>query len=79
MINQVTNTNLVVLDTMNLWIDISLESLKNVISKTNMYLLNDEEAILLTNKNTIEDAAELLMKMGPEIVIIKKGSQGSYL
>ena len=78
-IEKASSEQFIILDTMNLWIDISLESLRNVISKTNMFLLNDEEAFLLTNKNTIEDAAELLMKMGPEIVIIKKGSLGSYL
>ncbi len=78
-IEKSSSEQIIILDTMNLWIDISLESLRDVISKTNIFLLNDEEAFLLTNKNTIEDAAELLMKMGPEIVIIKKGSQGSYL
>ena len=78
-IEKTISEQIIILDTMNLWIDISLESLIDVISKTNMFLLNDEEAFLLTNKDTVEDAAELLMKMGPKIVIIKKGSQGSYL
>ena len=78
-IEKTISEQIIILDTMNLWIDISLESLIDVISKTNIFLLNDEEAFLLTNKDTVEDAAELLMKMGPKIVIIKKGSQGSYL
>ena len=51
----------------------------NVIAKTNMFLLNDEEAFLITKKDTIEDAAEALINIGPELIIIKKGSMGSYL
>ena len=78
-IKKTTGQQIIILDTMNLWIDISLESLKQVISKVNMFLLNDEEAFLLTKKSKIEEAAEILMDMGPEVIIIKKGSLGSYL
>ena len=78
-IKKTTDRQIIILDTMNLWIDISLESLKQVISKVNMFLLNDEEAFLLTKKSKIEEAAEILMDMGPEVIIIKKGSFGSYL
>jgi len=78
-IKKTTDQQIIILDTMNLWIDISLESLKQVISKVNMFLLNDEEAFLLTKKSKIEEAAEILMDMGPEVIIIKKGSLGSYL
>ena len=78
-IKKTTSDQIIILDTMNLWIDISLKSLKKVISRANIFLLNDEEAFLLTQKEIIEDAAEELMDMGPEIIIIKKGSLGSYL
>ena len=78
-INQMAGKPLIVTDTMNLWIDISLKQLINVISRVNMFLLNDEEALLLTKKQTVEDAAEILLDMGPEIIIIKQGSMGSYL
>tara|TARA_Y100000814_G_scaffold273496_1_gene231592 strand:- start:966 stop:1865 length:900 start_codon:yes stop_codon:yes gene_type:complete len=69
----------IILDTMNLWIDISLDRLKQVIAKTNIFLLNDEEAFLLTKKNKIESAAIALSELGPETIIIKKGSLGSYI
>ena len=78
-INKTSNEQIIILDTMNLWIDISLDSLKSVIKKTNIFLLNDEEAFLLTNTKNIEDAALILSNMGPDIVIIKKGSLGSYI
>jgi len=73
------DTQTIILDTMNLWIDISLDSLYQVIAKTNIFLLNDEEAFLLTKKDTIENAAVALSKLGPETIIIKKGSLGSYV
>ena len=78
-INKISNEQIIILDTMNLWIDISLDSLKSVIKKTNIFLLNDEEAFLLTNTKNIEDAALILSNMGPDIVIVKKGSLGSYI
>ena len=78
-IEKTTKKQTIVLDTMNLWIDISLKSLTDVISRVNMFLLNDEEALLLTKKNTIEEAAKILLNMGPEIIIIKQGSKGSDL
>lgn len=78
-INKSKPNQMIILDTMNLWIDISLDSLKNVIKHTNIFLLNDEEALLLTKEKNIEKAAEILMHMGPEIIVIKKGSLGSYL
>ena len=78
-IDKTNSEQIIILDTMNLWIDISLDSLKNVIKNTNIFLLNDEEAFLLTNEKTIEEAALILSKMGPDIVIIKKGSLGSYI
>ena len=78
-INKASNEQIIILDTMNLWIDISLDSLKNVIKKTDIFLLNDEEAFLLTDTKNIEDAALILSKMGPDIIIIKKGSLGSYI
>ena len=78
-IDKVNDNQIVILDTMNLWIDISFESLKRVISKTNIFLLNDEEAFLITKQSTIEAAAKILLNMGPKTIIIKKGSQGSYI
>ncbi len=78
-INQANSEQIIVLDTMNLWIDIGYHSLKKVISKSNIFLLNDEEAFLLTKKKTIKDAARELSELGPNTIIIKKGSLGSYI
>ena len=78
-IKKTTSDQIIILDTMNLWIDISLNILMQVISKVHVFLLNDEEAFLLTKKDNVEDAACILKSMGPEIIIIKKGSLGSYL
>lgn len=78
-INKTNDKQLVILDTMNLWIDISLGALKNVIKNTDIFLLNDEEAFLLTNEKNVKAAASILSTMGPDIVIVKKGSLGSYI
>ena len=78
-INQASSKQIIILDTMNLWIDISLDELLNVISHTDIFLLNDEEATLLTKQSSMELAALELSKLGPEIIIIKKGSKGSYI
>ena len=78
-IKKANKSQIIILDTMNLWIDISLNALKNVIKHTDIFLLNDEEALLLTKEKNIESAAEVLMHMGPKIIVIKKGSLGSYL
>ena len=75
-INQVKNSKQIISDTMNLWIDISNESLWKVINKTNIFLLNNEEAMQLTNKKNLKNAAEQLLSAGPEYVIIKQGEFG---
>tara|TARA_Y100000588_G_scaffold254847_1_gene269364 strand:- start:331 stop:1227 length:897 start_codon:yes stop_codon:yes gene_type:complete len=73
------NISYVVSDTMNLWIDIDLDGLMQVISKTNLFLLNDEEAIQLTNTEDLGEAGKIILDMGPETVIIKMGSKGALL
>ena len=79
-LNQMKNQiSLVVSDTMNLWIDVDLNGLMEVISRTNIFLLNDEEARQLTGHQNLLSAGESLLKEGPNTIIIKKGSQGSIL
>ena len=75
MINQVTNANLVVLDTMNLWIENNYSELVEVIKKTDILLINDEEILQLTNANNIENAAQDLLQFGLEYIIVKKGGE----
>ena len=73
------NVSLVVADTMNLWIDTDLPGLNDVISKSNIFLLNDEEAIQLTGCSDLLEAGKYIMNQGPNTVIIKMGSKGSLL
>ena len=71
-IKQISENSLIVTDTMNLWINISLDKLWEVIAKTDILLLNDEEAIQLTNELNLKKAGKILVKKGPKTVVIKK-------
>ncbi len=77
-ISQNQNTNaVIVVDTMNLWIETTLPSLKKVLLSSNILLINESESFQLTNENKINNAAQALLDMGPEMVVIKKGSKGA--
>ena len=69
----------IVVDTMNLWIETTLPILEKVLLCSNILLINESESFQLTNENNIKNAAKSLLKMGPEIVVIKKGSRGAEL
>lgn len=70
---------LVVLDTMNYWIDHTLPQLMEVIKRTDVITVNEEEARQLTGQHSLLKAAEEIQKMGPRYVIIKKGENGALL
>lgn len=70
---------LVVLDTMNFWMDHALEDLLKVISKVDVITINDEEARQLTGEYSLVVAAKKIKEMGPEYVVIKKGENGALL
>jgi len=70
---------LVVLDTMNFWMDIALEDLKNVIKRIDVITINDEEARQLTGEYSLVVAAKKIHEMGPKYVVIKKGEHGALL
>ena len=78
-LNQMSQPDLVATDTMNLWINTVLEELHEVIRRSDMLFLNDEEARQLTGKVNLTEAAEALMDMGPKTVIIKRGEHGASL
>ena len=78
-INKVKNKKRIVSDTMNLWINLDVDGLWNVIERSDIFLLNDEEAMELTNKTDLNEITKILLNAGPEIVIIKKGSKGALL
>lgn len=70
---------LIVLDTMNFWMEIAMDDLKKVIKKIDVLTINDEEARLLSGENSLKKAAKLILKMGPKYLIIKKGEHGALL
>ena len=70
---------LVVLDTMNFWMDIALTELKEVIKKVDVITINDEEARQLSGEYSLLVAAEKIQAMGPKYVVIKKGEHGALL
>ena len=70
---------LVVLDTMNFWMDISLDMLKKVLKKVDVITINDEEARQLSGEYSLVAAARKILKMGPKFIIIKKGEHGALL
>jgi len=70
---------LVVLDTMNFWMDHALDDLMKVIAKVDVITINDEEARQLTGEYSLVVAAKKIMTMGPTYVVIKKGEHGALL
>ena len=71
--------NLVVADTMNLWINVERAELLKLLKQIHGLVLNDGEARLLTEKKNLIEAGREVMKLGPKFVIIKKGEHGSLL
>ena len=74
-----TRPKLVVLDTMNFWMDNALDDLLKVIAKVDVVTINDEEARQLTGEYSLVMAANKIREMGPEYVVIKKGENGALL
>jgi sugar/nucleoside kinase (ribokinase family) len=75
----VTSAEYIVSDTMNLWIDLCPDKVKEVFAVSRIVLINHEEAIQFTGIKDIPDAACLLRSAGPEVVVIKMGAKGAYL
>lgn len=70
---------MVVLDTMNFWMDIAMEPLKAVIARVDVLTINDEEARQLSGERSLVKAARCILGMGPRYLIIKKGEHGAML
>ena len=70
---------LVVMDTMNFWMEIAMPDLLKTISMVDVLLVNDSEARELTGEYSLVTAAKKIMTMGPKYVIIKKGEHGALL
>ena len=79
-LNQMTSKpKLVVLDTMNFWMDIALDDLKETLKLIDVLIINDEEARQLSEEYSLVKAANVITKMGPKYLIIKKGEHGALL
>ena len=70
---------LTILDTMNFWMDNTLEDLLEVIEKVDVITINDEEARQLTGEYSLRKAAKKIHSMGPKYVVIKKGEHGALI
>lgn len=71
--------DLVVLDTMNFWMDCALDELKQVMQRIDVITINDEEARQLSGEYSLVKAAEVIHQMGPQYIVIKKGEHGALL
>lgn len=78
-LNQINKPRLVVGDTMNYWIETKPKELMKTMKFMNAIIVNDSEARLLTHEPNLIKAAKKIIKMGPKIIIIKKGEHGAML
>lgn len=74
-----TRPKLIVLDTMNFWMDIAMNDLKETLKMVDVLTINDEEARQLSGEYSLVKAAQKILKMGPKYLIIKKGEHGALL
>ena len=70
---------LIVLDTMNFWMDTAMSELEKVVNEVDVLLVNDSEARQLSGQYSLVRAAREIMKMGPKFLVIKKGEHGALL
>jgi sugar/nucleoside kinase (ribokinase family) len=78
-LDQMTSPKFIVCDTMNFWIERSLDDLRAILTRVDCLIINDGEARLLTDDPNLIRAARKIMAMGPHILIIKKGEHGALL
>jgi len=70
---------LVVLDTMNFWMNLFMDDLKEALKEVDVLTINDEEARQLSGEYSLVKAAKIILKIGPKYLIIKKGEHGALL
>ncbi len=78
-LDQVKNPGFVVMDTMNFWIEGTPDALKKTLKRVDLLVINDSEARELADEPNLMQAAEKVMEMGPQALIIKKGEHGALL
>ncbi len=74
-----TRPKLIVMDTMNFWMEIAMPKLKVALSMVDVLMVNDSEARQLSGEYSLVKAAKAIMKMGPKYLVIKKGEHGALL
>ena len=74
-----TRPKLIVLDTMNFWMDIAMDELKKTIARIDVLTINDSEARQLSGEYSLVKAAQKILEMGPKVLVIKKGEHGALL
>ena len=74
-----TRPKFIAMDTMNFWMDIALDDLKETLKLVDMLIINDEEARQLSGVSSLVGASKIIRKMGPKFLIIKKGEHGALL
>lgn len=70
---------LVVLDTMNFWMESAWDDLQEVLTKVDVLMINDSEARQLSGESSLVKASKKIMAMGPKFLVIKKGEHGALL
>lgn len=70
---------LVVLDTMNYWMESAMDDLRKVLEKVDVLMINDSEARQLSGEYSLVKGAKKIMQMGPKFLVIKKGEHGALL
>lgn len=79
-LDQLKNTpKLVIMDTMNFWMDVAMNDLTDVLLKVDLLMVNDSEARQLSGEHSLVKAAKKIQSMGPKYIIIKKGEHGAIL
>lgn len=79
-ISQLTKRpKLIVLDTMNFWMDIAMDDLKKTLTMVDVLTINDSEARQLSGEYSLVKAAQKILQMGPKVLVIKKGEHGALL
>jgi len=78
-LKSINSPTLTILDTMNFWISGSRAALEKVIERVDVMILNDEEIRELTGIQNINIASRAILKMGPKVLVVKKGEHGAVL
>ncbi len=78
-LDQIENPEMVILDTMNFWIEGAREDLVKTLNRVDVLIINDSEARELSGEPNLVKAAEKIQEMGPDALIIKKGEHGALL